>query len=61
MEFPLPFGRTMTAQEEYVHSLDEGTGACVRAYVQARVCAVSAECLMPSPGVMSGLLREGCM
>lgn len=26
VEFPLPFGRTMTAQEEYVHSLDEATG-----------------------------------
>lgn len=26
MEFPLPFGRMMTSQEEYVHTLDEGTG-----------------------------------
>jgi hypothetical protein len=25
-EFPLPFGRTLTAAEEYVHTLDEGTG-----------------------------------
>ncbi len=27
VEFPAPFGRTMTSQEEYVHSLDEGSGA----------------------------------
>ena len=27
LEFPLPFGRTMTAAEEYVHSLDGNTGA----------------------------------
>jgi len=26
LEFPLPFGRTMTAAEEYVHSLDGNTG-----------------------------------
>ena len=26
VEFPLPFGRTMTAAEEYVHSLDGNTG-----------------------------------
>lgn len=25
-EFPLPFGRTLTAAEEYIHTLDEGTG-----------------------------------
>ena len=26
VEFPLPFGRTMTAAEEYVHTLDGNTG-----------------------------------
>lgn len=26
LEFPLPFGRTMSAAEEYVHSLDGNTG-----------------------------------
>lgn len=30
VEFPLPFGRTLTAAEEYVHSLDEGTGASLK-------------------------------
>lgn len=29
-EFPLPFGRTLTAAEEYVHTLDEGTGASLK-------------------------------
>eukprot|EP00798_Chlamydomonas_sp_ICE-L_P031217 gene31217-6366_t len=29
-EFPLPFGRDMTAAEEYVHSLDEATGASLK-------------------------------
>ena len=26
VEFPLPFGRSMTAAEEYVHGLDDNTG-----------------------------------
>ena len=26
VEFPLPFGRTLTAAEEYVHGLDDNTG-----------------------------------
>ena len=26
VEFPLPFGRTMSAAEEYVHELDSNTG-----------------------------------
>jgi ATP citrate (pro-S)-lyase len=30
IEFPLPFGRTMSAQEAYVHSLDEQTGASLK-------------------------------
>lgn len=30
LEFPLPFGRTLTAAEEYVHTLDEGTGASLK-------------------------------
>lgn len=30
IEFPLPFGRTLTAAEEYVHSLDESTGASLK-------------------------------
>lgn len=30
IEFPLPFGRIMTAQESYVHELDEGTGASLK-------------------------------
>jgi len=30
LEFPLPFGRTMTAAEEYVHSLDGNTGASLK-------------------------------
>lgn len=30
VEFPLPFGRTMTPQEAYVHSLDEATGASLK-------------------------------
>ncbi|KAK9817084.1 hypothetical protein WJX72_009285 [[Myrmecia] bisecta] len=30
LEFPLPFGRTMTAAEEYVHSLDGKTGASLK-------------------------------
>lgn len=29
-EFPLPFGRTLTAAEEYVQSLDESTGASLK-------------------------------
>lgn len=28
LEFPLPFGRSMTAAEEYVHTLDGNTGIC---------------------------------
>ncbi len=30
LEFPLPFGRTMTAAEEYVHELDSKTGASLK-------------------------------
>lgn len=30
VEFPLPFGRTMTAHEQHVHTLDEGTGASLK-------------------------------
>lgn len=30
IEFPLPFGRTMTAQEAQVHELDEATGASLK-------------------------------
>lgn len=30
VEFPLPFGRDMTPSEEYVHSLDETTGASLK-------------------------------
>ena len=30
LELPLPFGRTMSAQEAYVHSLDEATGASLK-------------------------------
>ena len=30
LEIPLPFGRTMTAAEEYVHSLDGNTGASLK-------------------------------
>ncbi len=30
VEFPLPFGRTMSPQEEHVHSLDEATGASLK-------------------------------
>lgn len=30
VEFPLPFGRSMTSQESYVHSLDEATGASLK-------------------------------
>ena len=30
VEFPLPFGRTMSSQERYVHSLDEQTGASLK-------------------------------
>ena len=30
LEFPLPFGRTMTGAEEYVHSLDGNTGASLK-------------------------------
>lgn len=26
LEFPLPFGRSMTTAEEYVHTLDSNTG-----------------------------------
>eukprot|EP00775_Hariotina_reticulata_P011454 gene11454-11600_t len=31
LEFPLPFGRVLTAAEEYVHGLDESTGASLKA------------------------------
>jgi ATP citrate (pro-S)-lyase len=30
LEFPLPFGRTLTAAEEHIHGLDEGTGASLK-------------------------------
>lgn len=30
VEFPLPFGRMMTPQEEHVHALDEATGASLK-------------------------------
>jgi ATP citrate (pro-S)-lyase len=30
VEFPLPFGRTMTPQEAAIHSLDEATGASLK-------------------------------
>ena len=30
IEFPLPFGRTMSSQESYVHSLDENTGSSLK-------------------------------
>jgi len=30
LEFPLPFGRALTAAEEYVHGLDESTGASLK-------------------------------
>jgi hypothetical protein len=30
LEFPLPFGRTLTAAEEHIHTLDEGTGASLK-------------------------------
>ena len=30
LEFPLPFGRSMTSAEEYIHSLDEKTGASLK-------------------------------
>lgn len=30
VEFPMPFGRTMTSAEEYIHSLDEATGASLK-------------------------------
>lgn len=26
LEFPLPFGRTMSSAEEHIHSMDEATG-----------------------------------
>ena len=30
LEFPLPFGRSMTSAEEYVHEMDEKTGASLK-------------------------------
>ena len=30
LEFPLPFGRSMTSAEEYVHDLDGKTGASLK-------------------------------
>jgi len=30
LEFPLPFGRSMTSAEEYVHELDGKTGASLK-------------------------------
>ena len=30
LEFPLPFGRSMTSAEEYVHNLDGKTGASLK-------------------------------
>lgn len=30
IEFPLPFGRTLTSAEEFVHSMDEKTGASLK-------------------------------
>ncbi|KAI3438739.1 hypothetical protein D9Q98_001158 [Chlorella vulgaris] len=30
VEFPLPFGRTLTPQEAHIHSLDESTGASLK-------------------------------
>ena len=30
LDFPLPFGRSMTSAEEYVHEMDEKTGASLK-------------------------------
>lgn len=30
VEFPMPFGRTLSPAEEYIHSLDENTGASLK-------------------------------
>jgi hypothetical protein len=30
LEFPLPFGRTLTAAEEHIQGLDDGTGASLK-------------------------------
>lgn len=42
VEFPLPFGRTMTAAEEYVHSLDGNTGRTLaETSLVVNICNVS--------------------
>lgn len=39
LEFPLPFGRSMTSAEEYIHSLDGKTGASLKlSILNAKVC-----------------------
>jgi len=41
LEFPLPFGRTMTSAEEHVHDLDSNTGDI---WCSLAACACTALC-----------------
>ena len=41
LEFPLPFGRSMTAAEEYVHSLDGKTGRAHEQFIMAGNCVLT--------------------
>ena len=47
LEFPLPFGRTMTSAEEHVHTLDSNTGMHQTTWLQLLRTNQSAYCGMP--------------
>ena len=45
LEFPLPFGRSMSSAEEYIHSLDGKTGASLKlSILNPQVCLLTAHC-----------------
>ena len=52
LEFPLPFGRTMTSAEDYIHSLDGKTGASLK----LSILNPKVRSLHPSPGLALALL-----
>lgn len=62
-EFPLPFGRTLTAAEEYVHTLDEGTGThvvCVGLRVRGCMSLVRYRTAHRHDGCSGGCMRGSC-
>lgn len=57
LEFPLPFGRTMTAAEEYVHTLDSNTGWQLLSFLTSVVGQVS-QAPVPKPLIVSYVFCE---